>query len=135
MKEEKVNKRIDNLQLRKATYLGKEPEHVSYHIEKWEPNRYYGNEDKFIIDGNYYRYPDNEYGFVRIHKSCFRHPETCYSIASFDWDDHEGIYELRFVGDRPLDLSKEEREVFWQLIELGEEVLNKHNGDDEDIEL
>lgn len=132
MKEEKINKRIGNLQLRKATYLGKEPEHVSYHIEKWEPNGYYGNEDKFIDEGDYYRYPDDDYRFVRIHKSCFKHPETCYSVATFEWDDHEEIYELHFVVDRPLHLSKEEREIFWQLIELGEEVLNKSNNDEEE---
>ena len=132
MKDEKVNKRIGNLQIRRATYLCKAPEHPSYHIEKWEPNGYYGNEEKFIDEGDYYRYPDDAYMCIRINKSCFKHPEICYSIASFEWDDHEGIYELRFVGDRPLHLSKEEREIFWQLIELGEEVLNKHNDEDEE---
>jgi hypothetical protein len=130
MMEEKVNKRIGNLQLRKAVCLGKEPDHVSYHINKWEPNGYYGNEAKFVDEGDYYRYPDDEYNFVRIHKSCFKNPETCYAIASFDWDDHEEIYELRFVGDRPLYLSKEEREIFWQLIELGEKVLNTTHDDE-----
>lgn len=129
-KEEKINKRIGNLQLRKATYLGKAPERPSYHIEKWEPNGYYGNEEKFIDEGDYYRHPDDAYMCVRIHKSCFKHPETCYSIASFEWDDHEAIYELHFIGDRPLYLSKEEREVFWQLIELGEKELNKTNTED-----
>ena len=29
----------------------KAPEHPSYHIEKWEPNGYYGNEEKFIDEG------------------------------------------------------------------------------------
>ena len=127
-----INKRIGALQLRKAPYLGEEPEHPSYHINKWETNPYYGNEDKFVDEGDYYRYPDDAYRCIRIHKSCFKSPESCYSIASFDWDDHEEIYELRFVGDRPIHLSHEEREIFWQLIELGEEVLNKYNNDDEE---
>lgn len=122
-------KRIDNLEFRKASYLCKEPEHPSYHISKWETNGYYGHEDKYIKDGDYYRDPRDEYNFVRIHKSCFKYPETSYAIASFNWDDHEDIYELHFVGDRPLCLSKEEREIFWQLFEFGEKELNTHNED------
>ena len=127
VKEEKINIRIENLRIRKATYINEEPKHPSYHIEKWETNSYYGNEDKFIKEGEYYMHPDDAYKCIRIHKSCFKHPETCYAIASFNWDDHEEIYELHFISDRPLHLSKEEREIFWQLIEFGEKELNKTN--------
>lgn len=122
-------KRIENLEFRKASYLFEEPKHPSYHIDKWEINRYYGNEDKFIKEQDYYRDPREEYNFVRIHKSCFKHPETSYAIASFVWDDHESVYELHFVGDRPLYLSEKEREIFWQLFEFGEKELNTHNED------
>lgn len=93
-----IDKRIGALQLRKASYLGKEPEHPSYHINKWEVNTYYGNEHMFINEGDYYRYPDDKYISIRINKSCFKHPETSYAVASLEWDDHEGTYELRFVA-------------------------------------
>lgn len=117
-----INRRIDNLHLRKASYLGEEPEHPSYHIDRWEPNGYYGNEHLYIKDGDYYRYKEPEYSNCRIHKDCFKNPEVCYAIASFDYDED---YELHFIGDRPLGLNEEEREIFWKLIKLGYETLNK----------
>lgn len=125
-----INKRIGALQLRKASYLGEEPEHPSYHINKWETNPYYGNEDKFIDHGDYYAYPNEAYACIRIHKSCFKYPETSYAIASFDWDDHEEAYELRFVGDRPVYLTKEEKDIFWDLVEMGYKELNAREFED-----
>lgn len=121
-----INKRIGALQLRKASYLGEEPEHPSYHIDKWEPNTYYGNEDKFVDMGDYYTYPDNRYIDIRISKSCFKHPENSYAVASFDYDDHEEAYELRFVSDRPVYLTHDEKDIFWDLVEMGYKDLNKH---------
>lgn len=121
-----IDKRIGALQLRKASYLGQEPEHPSYHINKWETNPYYGNEDKFVDCGDYYAYPDNDYLSIRISKSRFKHPETCYAVAAFVWDDHEEAYELRFVDDRPVYLTKEEKDIFWDLVEMGYKELNKY---------
>lgn len=119
-----VKIRLGNLELRKASYICKEPEHPSYHIDKWEPNKYYKQERKYIKDGDYYR-PKGSYN-CRIHKNCFKNPETCYSIASFD-RDKEGFYELHFIGDRPLNITKEEKEILWKLISIGDDILNKMN--------
>lgn len=116
--------RIKNLQFRKATYLGEEPKHPSYHIDKWVPNRYYKKEDEYIKEGNYYTYADPLYRNCRIHKDCFKNPEVCYGIAAFVYDDHEGFYELQFIGDRPLELDESERNTFWSLIEYGYKQLN-----------
>ena len=121
-----INKRIGALQLRKASYLGKEPEHPSFHINKWEPNSYYGNEHMFVDMGDYYTYPDDKYASIHISKGCFKHPETSYAVASFDWNDREEAYELRFVSDRPVYLTKEEKDIFWDLAEMGYKELNKH---------
>ena len=116
--------RLGNLELRKAVYISdKVPEHPSYHIDKWVPNVHYKQERKYIKDGDYYRPKDGSLHY-RVHKSCFKSPETCYSIASFDWDKEE-FYELHFVGDRPFNLNKEEKEVFWKLISIGNYILNK----------
>lgn len=118
--------RIGNLELRKAVNIfNKEPEHPSYHIDKWESNPYYKQERKYIKDGDFYKPKNCEYSY-RIHKNCFKNPESCYSIAYFNWDK-EGFYELRFVGDRPIKLNKEERELFWKLISIGDDILNKMN--------
>ena len=117
--------RLGNLELRKAVYISdKVPEHPSYHIDKWEPNPRYKQERKYIKEGDYYKPKDTHH--YRIHKSCFKNPETCYSIASFDWDKEE-FYELHFVGDRPFNLNKEEKEVFWKLMSIGNDILNNMN--------
>ena len=116
--------RIKNLEFRKATYIGEEPEHPSYHINKWEPNMYYGNEDKYIKDGEYYKNP--EIPHFRIHKGCFKNTETCYAIACFYWDNKEECYNFEFIGDRPLFITDEERIIFWRLIEHGFNTLNKN---------
>lgn len=117
--------RLGNLELRKASYICEEPKHPSYHINKWEPNKHYKQERKYIKDGEFYRPKNSEYNY-RIHKNCFKNPETCYSIASFD-RDKEGFYELRFICDRPLNLNEEEKEIFWKLISIGDDILNKMN--------
>jgi hypothetical protein len=41
--------------------------------------------------------------------------------------DKEGFYELHFIGDRPLNITKEEKEIFWKLISIGDDILNKMN--------
>ena len=114
--------RIGNLELRKASYLCKEPEVPAYNIDKWEPNIYYKKYNKYKKDGDYYTPKDTPY--IRIHKNCFKNPETCYSIASFEYNTKEGYYEFEFVGDRPLKLNKEELDNFWRLVKIGFTILN-----------
>lgn len=109
------SKRIGNLEFRRATYLlpeDKLPKHMSYHIDYWYPNPYYKHEDDYDT-------------LTNIHKECFKNPESCFAIASFGYDTNEHVYELRFIGDRPLDITKEEREAFWELIRYGYGELNK----------
>ena len=124
-------KRIGNLEFAPASYLlpkEKWPKNPSWHINFWYPNGYYGRESKFEKEGDWYI--DNRYGLkCRIHKDCFKNPESCMAIASFDYDD--GYYELRYISDRPLSLTKEEREIFWTLIEYGYKCLNKEETDED----
>lgn len=67
---------------------------------------------------------------AKVHKDCFKHPQSSMAIASFNYDSHERYYELEFVGDRPLSLSKEEREIFWELLEYGFKQLNGNENED-----
>ena len=131
----KESKRIKNLEFRRATYLLPEdqwPENPSYHIDYWYPNPYYGHDDDYPEDPSspsFRLYPT--YPNCRVHKDCFKNPESCFAIASFDYDK-EGYYELHFIGDRPLDLTKEERETFWEIIEYGDKVLNKEEREEDE---
>lgn len=124
------SKRIGNLEFRKASYLLPEdewPENPAYDIIYWYPNCYYKRENEFIKDGDWYLYPDNPYS--RVHKDCFKNEQSCFSIAFFNIDS-EGTYELRFVGDRPLNITLEERDIFWKLIKYGYEKLNSKDEED-----
>lgn len=121
-----MNKRIGNLEFSPATYLlPKEewPKHPAWHIDYWYPNAYYGRESEFEKDKDWYI--DNRFGIkCRIHKDCFKSPECCMAIAAFEYNEHEECYEFEFVGDRPLNITKEEKEIFWDLIKYGFEQLN-----------
>lgn len=124
-------KRIGDLEFRPATYLlpkDKWPKNPSWHIDFWYPNGYYGRESEFIKEGDWYLCPDNHH--CRIHKDCFKHPQSCMAIASFNYNEHEGCYELEFVLDRPISLPKELRDTFWELLEYGFNQLNQEENEE-----
>ena len=118
-----VKIRIGNLELRKASYLCEEPEVPAYHIDKWVPNVHYKQQRKYIKDGDYYRPKNSEYQY-RIHKNCFKNPESCYSIAEFEYNEKEGCYEFKFIDNRPLELNVDEQAILFKLIRLGFSILN-----------
>lgn len=121
--EDIKEKRIGVLMFRKASYLCEEPEYPSWDIEMFYPNQNYGKENEYNVDetGEWY-YKDNPH--VRTHKSCFKYKECCYTIASFNYDSHEGFYELHFICDRPICLNEEEQKIFWELFKYGNSQLN-----------
>lgn len=126
-----MKKRINNLEFKHASYLlpkDKWPDYPAWDIVKWYPNEYYNKQDEFIPikgDPKFYQHP--EFTFCKVHKDCFKYPETCYSIATFEYDKHEDFYELHFVCDRPLDLNEDEIKTFWELIKFGNTYLNDTN--------
>ncbi len=126
-------KRIGNLEFAPASYLlpkNEWPKNPSWHIDYWYPNVYYGRESEYEKAGDWYI--DPKFSFGRIHKSCFKHPESCFAIASFNYDEHENFYEVRFISDRPItSLSSEEQITFWELLKYGNEQLNKHNNEED----
>lgn len=130
------NKRIGDLEFRPASYLlpkNKWPEHCTWNIDYWYPNIYYGRESEYIhpivagVEQTDW-YVDPKLSFGRIYKDCFKYPQLCMTIASFEYK-YEGYYELEFVEDRPLSLNKEEKEIFWELLEYGYKQLNNNEED------
>lgn len=119
--------RLGNLEFRTSSYIGNPPEHIGWEICKWEPNEYYGKESKFIKDGEYYHPNDEHYNFVSIHKSCFKHPETAYTIAHWSYQEKDESYEFEFIGDRPICcLTDKEWITFKKLISYGFKQLNPY---------
>ena len=122
------SKRIGNLMFRKATYLCEEPEFPSWNIYFFYPNPYYGKENEYKKDGDFYVTVNTEYP-ISIHKVRFKYKESCYAVASFT-RDKEGYYELKFIGDRPLNLNKTDFADFMKLVKYGNNKLNELKEDE-----
>ena len=106
--------RIGNVELRPIS----DDDKYQAEIISWYPNSHYGHENDYIkVDDEYYRYKDNEHCF--IHKSCFKHPESCYVVAFVTKSEEPDILS---VCDRPWDLSEEDEKDFKQIIKM---IYNK----------
>ena len=121
--------RIDNIELR-VTDIG-------YHIIKWYTNEYYGAEERMIAEG--YEKVDTGNGewcmrrdWSTIHASCFKNPESCYTIARLEYFAGEGCCELTTVGPRVLDLKKADRKTFFKVYRLAERAIRELNRDIDD---
>ena len=121
--------RIDNIELR-VTDIG-------YHIIKWYTNEYYGAEERMIAEG--YEKVVNGNGewcmrrdWSTIHASCFKNPESCYTIARLEYFAGEGCCELTTVGTRVLDLKKKDRKTFFKVYRLAEKAIRELNRDIDD---
>ena len=94
-----------------------------FEILKVQRNPYYGKESEYEwADENQAYSKESRNAF--IHKSCFKRPETSYMLASWVNLNHdECTPDLKFVGDRPLHLSEEEKRNFWYCVKIGQEHI------------
>lgn len=94
-----------------------------FEIVKYEPNPYYGKEEEYDFDGEYYR-PKGYDNLYSIHKSCFTNPESSFMLGCWkNIDNDELIPNLELVNSRPFDLDEEEQPVFWELAKVGQEHI------------
>lgn len=103
----------------------------SLHIVKYYPNQYFGNFDKMVEEGwepnvNGGLYKD----YVTITKSCFKNPESCYTVAFLEPDEDEYTTNLHTVGQRVLDLNKQDREDFFKVYKKAHKYLLKQIKDE-----
>jgi hypothetical protein len=109
-----------------------------YEIVKWQPNQYYGAEERLIEEGYEKTYgPTGKWsmknGFHSIHESCFANSESCYTIATLKYDKGEGCCDMKTIGNRLLELDKINREDFFKVYELAEEMIaEEEEKEDED---
>lgn len=119
-----MNIRINNIECR---FL-----HNRYDIVKWYPNTYYGTEEKLIEEG-YKRINFGDGGFAltkdhhTIHHSCFANKESCYTVATLEYDKDERCVDMVTVGPRLLNLKKEDRKSFFQVYKIADEVIRYQN--------
>ena len=110
--------RIENIELKKTKYKDS-----LYEFVKCYSNSYYEQKEIMLKDG----WQETMDGVMRnhchIHKSCFENPESCYVIAWLK-KDNDGWY-METVGSRLLDLSIEERNIFFDIYKKADKKLNK----------
>lgn len=130
--------RVGNVELRTALPLfvrGEDrklqaptEEHRYLEVVKWSPNEKYGKEAEYERHerdngmGFYYTKKDEDYS-IRYDESCFKHPESCYVLASYDHDEKEDEYSLRFCGNRPLELEEGDFKDFIEVIRAAKDII------------
>jgi len=126
--------RINNFGAKSPAYIGKPPvnAHHILDIVKYYPCRYYGKLEEYLNDG----WEDCGNGVIRkdnctIGKSCFSNEEVCNSIAQIEWNPKEDCTELSTIGERLLDLSKEDRDTFFEVYEIAAKKLTEAYSDED----
>jgi hypothetical protein len=97
-------------------------EFAHYSISKIEVNPHFGKESEYILDGEFYQ--KDKDSISKIHKNCFKNPESSYVLAYWiDINDDEKTPDLKFVGGRPFELTKEEMNDFMDLAKCGQQEI------------
>lgn len=96
-----------------------------YEIIKWYPNSYYGAEAKYLEDGYVFSGGFYRKDYSSISESCFKNPESCFTVATLHYDDGEGCCDMRTIGPRVLDLDKQERDDFFEVYALAEDRIRR----------
>lgn len=103
-----------------------------YEIVKWSPNSYFGAEEKMLAAG-YERveYPAGGFSYKKpyatIDGSCFKNPESAYTIATLHYDEGEGCCDMRTIGPRLLELDKVDRKEFFKVYKRAEKYIRKES--------
>jgi len=103
-----------------------------YEFVKWYPNKYFGTKAQLIAEGyELIVSQDDDFSLVKhnhhIHGSCFQFPESCYVIATIVYDKNEHCTEIKSVGSRLLDLTKNERNNFFEVYHYADKQIKKEN--------
>ena len=136
--DKNIRLRVGNVELRTSLPLFvrdkdrklKEPTEENRYLEivHWWPNTKYNKQGEYVRHerengkGYYYTDPNEEFP-IRYDESCFMNPETCCSIARYNYDEKEDLYELRFVGNRPLDLEDDDFNDFVEVIRKAKDII------------
>lgn len=106
----------------------KHPPFSFFEIVKYQQNDYYGKLDDYLNDGYEYSFGGD---FLKkdnrsIDISFFDKKESNHMIAYWVNIDHdELIPDLKFVGSRPFELEESEKQVFWELANVGQQHIEK----------
>ena len=128
--------RINNIGARPPVYIGNPPENAyrRLSIVLYYPCQYYGKLEEYLADG--WEYVDEGTRIRKdnctISKSFFDKEELLMGIADLEYDSNEDCTNLETVGERVLNLSKKDREDFFEVYELAARKLRETCSDEED---
>jgi hypothetical protein len=121
--------RINNIGARSAS----ENAHRTLSIVQYYPCQYYGKLYDYLADG--WEYDDTNTCLRKdnctISKSVFDLQEMNMVIAYIKYDPDELCTDLKSVGERVLNLSKQDRDDFFEVYELAARKLREACGDEE----
>jgi len=127
--------RINNIGARPPVYIGK-PSKDAYRtlsIVQYYPCQYYGKLEEYLADG--WQYVDDGTRLRKdnctISKSFFDKEELLMGIADLEYDPSEDCTDLKTVGERVLNLSKKDRDDFFEVYELAARKLREACSDEE----
>ena len=127
--------RINNIGAKKPAYIGSPPAdaHRRLSIVQYYPCQYYGKLDEYLADG--WEYVDEGTRIRKdnctISKSFFDLEELLMGIADITYDPSEDCTNLETVGERVLNLSKADREDFFEVYELAARKLREACSDED----
>lgn len=127
--------RINNIEARQPVYIGQQPKgaYRRLSIVQYYPCQYYGKLEEYLADG--WEYVDEGTRLRKdnctICKSFFDKEELLMGIADLEYDPDEGCTDLETVGERVLNLSKKNRDDFFEVYELAARKLREACGDED----
>jgi hypothetical protein len=99
--------------------------HDTYEIVKWFPCDYYNKLQTYLQDGWIEEDRYVRRGGTSIQRTMFDLKELCFTIATLQINHKEPCIDLVSVGSRLLDLNETEREDFFTVYGLANDVIQK----------
>lgn len=91
---------------------------INYRIENLELVLRNINKDTLCLKQEIVKWVNESVNTIDINGQSKTHDEYCYTIAHFTYDC-DGYPELKYVGNRPLELTPGEQAIFMELVKEG----------------
>lgn len=91
---------------------------INYRIENIELRLYNLNKDTMGLKQEIVKWESNSVDTIVINGKTKTLDEYCYTVAHFTYDG-DGYPELKYVGNRPIELTPGEQLIFMELVKEG----------------
>ena len=91
---------------------------LNYRIENLELRFRDINKDTMSIKQEIVKWIDKTHEAIDLNGNVKQYDSFCFTIAKFDYDS-DGYPELRYIGNRPMELTPGEQLIFMELVKEG----------------